>query len=196
MRYLQNLIDTNETPQSKRLAYRSEQTRNSAGGFAWAVDDWTRFERFLILGSEGGTYYVQERALTLENAAAVMQCLKTDGLRVVRTVVDISSAARAPKNDPALFALALAASPNFADSKTIAAALDALPLLARTGTHICGFAAFVENLRGWRRGLRSAIAEWYLSKPATELAYQMLKYQQRNGWSHRDLLRLSHPKAA
>jgi 60 kDa SS-A/Ro ribonucleoprotein len=27
-----------------------------------------------------------------------------------------------------------------------------------------------------------------------ELAYQLSKYQQRNGWSHRDLLRLTHPK--
>ena len=31
------------------------QVPNSAGGFAWAVDDWTRLRRFLILGSEGGT---------------------------------------------------------------------------------------------------------------------------------------------
>ncbi len=27
-----------------------------------------------------------------------------------------------------------------------------------------------------------------------KLAYQALKYQQRDGWSHRDLLRLSHPR--
>ena len=26
-------------------------------GHAWAVDDWTRLRRFLILGSEGGSYY-------------------------------------------------------------------------------------------------------------------------------------------
>ena len=163
MSYLHNLIDTQETPQTERLAHRREQARNSAGGYVWAVDDWTRLERFLILGSEGGTYYVQERALTIENAAAVMQCLKTDGLRVVRTVVDISSDARAPKSDPALFALALAASPTFADPKTISAALAALPVVARTGSHLCSFAAFVENLRGWGRSLRTAVADWYLN---------------------------------
>lgn len=28
-----------------------------------------------------------------------------------------------------------------------------------------------------------------------KLAVQLTKYQQRNGWSHRDLLRLAHPKA-
>src|SRR5262249_44921164 len=83
----------------------------------------------------------------------------------------------------------------FADAKTMAAALEALPQVARTGTHLCSFAAFVENLRGWGRGLRTAVSDWYVSKPASELAYQMLKYQSRNDWSHRDLLRLSHPKA-
>jgi 60 kDa SS-A/Ro ribonucleoprotein len=196
MRYLETLINTRETPQMAPLPHRPEQVRNAAGGYVWAVDNWTRLERFLILGSEGGTYYVQERELALENATAVMECLKTGGVRVVRTVVEISASSRAPKNDPALFVLALAASPKFADAATISAALAALPHVARTGTHLCNFAAFVENLRGWGRGLRSAVAGWYLSKPASELAYQMLKYQHRNGWSHRDLLRLSHPKAA
>jgi hypothetical protein len=30
---------------------------------------------------------------------------------------------------------------------------------------------------------------------AERLAYQAVKYQQRDGWSHRDALRLAHPKA-
>src|SRR5713226_3164110 len=196
MRYLQTLFDTLKTPQTAPLPNRPEQVMNSAGGYVWAVDNWTRLERFLILGSEGGSYYIGERELTAENATAVRECLQSDGLRVVQTVAAISVAGRAPKNDPALFVLAMAASPKFADPKTNAAALEALPRVARTGTHLCNFAAFAENLRGWGRGLRSAVADWYLGKPANELAYQMLKYQRRNGWSHRDLLRLSHPKAA
>ena len=48
-------------------------------------------------------------------------------------------------------------------------------------------------MRGWGRGLRRAVAGWYLARPVDELAYQAVKYQQRNGWSHRDLLRLAHP---
>ena len=195
MTYLKTLASLHETPQTENLLGRPEQVKNSAGGYVWAVDNWARLERFLILGSEGGTYYVAERPLTLENIAAVRESLTTDGLRVVRAVVDISASGRTPKDDPALFVLALAASPKFADAKTNAAALSALPQVARTGTHLCTFAGFVEGVRGWGRGLRSAIAEWYLAKPAGELAYQMLKYRDRAGWSHRDLLRLSHPKS-
>jgi 60 kDa SS-A/Ro ribonucleoprotein len=196
MSYLNNIIDTQKTPQTAPLPDRPEQIVNSAGGFVWAVDQWTRLERFLILGSEGGSYYIAERELTLENTNAIRECLKTDGARVVRTVVEISASGRAPKNDPALFVLGLASSPKFANAATNAAALQALPQVARTCAHLCNFAAFVDKVRGWGRGLRSAVAEWYLAKPASELAYQMIKYQQRNRWSHRDLLRLAHPKAA
>ena len=34
---------------------RSGQVPNSAGGYAWEVDDWARLRRFLILGSEVGS---------------------------------------------------------------------------------------------------------------------------------------------
>jgi 60 kDa SS-A/Ro ribonucleoprotein len=49
-------------------------------------------------------------------------------------------------------------------------------------------------MRGWGRGLRAAVARWYEEQEAGKLAYQAVKYQARDGWSHRDLLRLSHPK--
>ena len=56
---------------------------NNAGGFAYRADDWTRLDRFLILGTEGGTYYVGEATLTLQNAEVVARCLAADGERTV-----------------------------------------------------------------------------------------------------------------
>jgi 60 kDa SS-A/Ro ribonucleoprotein len=56
----------------------SSQVPNSAGGYAWQVDDWTRFDRFLILGGEGGTYYIAERDLVKENHDAIVRCIKAD----------------------------------------------------------------------------------------------------------------------
>src|SRR5262245_48206036 len=50
-------------------------------------------------------------------------------------------------------------------------------------------------MRGWGRGLRNAVAGWYVNREAGDLAHQAVKYQQRDGWSHGDLLRLAHPKA-
>ncbi|HVH12325.1 MAG TPA: TROVE domain-containing protein, partial [Longimicrobium sp.] len=179
------------TPQREPIP-GSGQVPNSAGGYAWTVTPWDRLDRFLVLGSEGGTYYIGERRLTLENARSVAECLALDGPRVVARVAEISQAGRAPKNDPALFALAMAA--GLGDEATRAAALAALPRVARTGTHLFHFLQFVGGFRGWGRGVRRAVAAWYTQKQPRELAYQLLKYPSRDGWSHRDALRLAHPK--
>jgi len=167
------------------------QAPNSAGGFAWAVDPWARLRRFLILGTERGSYYASEWTLTRKNAQAVEKCVQEDGLRAVAELVRVSTEGRAPKNDPALYALALAAGTG--DLETRRAALEALPLVARTGTHLFRFAQFVEGFRGWGRALRRAVGRWYAAQPVEALAYQAVKYRQREGVTHRDLLRLAHP---
>lgn len=169
----------------------SGQVPNSAGGFAWEIDDWARLRRFLVLGSEGGSHYAGECTLTRENAQAVERAIRDDGLRAVKQIVAVSEEGRAPKNDPALFALAMAA--GLGDEVTRRAALMALPRVARTGTHLFQFATFVEQFRGWGRSLRRAVGGWYASRPVDALAYQAVKYRQRDGVTHRDLLRLSHP---
>jgi 60 kDa SS-A/Ro ribonucleoprotein len=189
MSYLKR-IRPRRPPQSEPIL-GSGQVPNSAGGYAWAVDDWTRLRRFLVLGSEGGSYYASERTLTRENAQAVERCLAEDGPRTVAEIVRMSEDGRAPKNDPALFALAMAA--GLGDEATRTAALAALPQVARTGTHIFQFATFVEGFRGWGRSLRRAVGRWYAAQPVDALAYQAVKYRQREGVTHRDLLRLAHP---
>lgn len=184
-------ISRKVTPQSEAI-FGSGQVENAAGGYAWAVDDWKRLDRFLILGSEGGTYYITEKDLTLDNAEAVLRCVRANGPETVARIRDISSKGRAPKNDPALFALALCFAYGNEATKRLAAL--ALPDVARIGTHLFHFAEYVKQHRGWGRLLRNAVANWYLSKGIDDLAFQVVKYRQRDGWTHRDLLRLSHPK--
>jgi 60 kDa SS-A/Ro ribonucleoprotein len=193
MKNFVEFIRNRTTPPQSEPIPGSGQVPNSAGGYAWPVDDWTRLDRFLVLGSEQGTYYIQERALTKENAESVIRCIAEDGPRTVARIAEISQAGRAPKNDPAIFALALCAT--LGNDATKAAAFAALPQVCRTGTHLFHFTAYVDGMRGWGRGLRQAVAAWY-AQPAARLAYQAVKYQQRDGWSHRDLLRLAHPKPA
>lgn len=183
-------IGTKVTPQSEPILGEA-QVRNNAGGFVYQVDKWAQLQRFLILGTEGGTYYVKERPLTIDNAENVVACVKEDGVRAVGIIVEISQSGRAPKNTPALFALAVAAS--MGDVETKRTAFTVLPMVARIGTHLFEFLTFVQQFRGWGRGLRRAIPAWYTSKDADALAYQMLKYRQRGGWSQRDVLRKAHP---
>ncbi len=183
-------FDTRETSQLQPIP-GSTQVENSAGGFSWEVDDWVMLDRFLILGTEGGSYYATERKLTVENAEAVLRCVKADGLRTVNRIVEISDSGRAPKNDPALFALAIAA--GLGNDATRKAALDALPKVARIGTHLFTFLENVQAFRGWGRGLRRAVGNWYNEKDVAAAALQIVKYRQRNKWTHRDALRLASP---
>lgn len=191
---MSNYLRDAVAPATQREQARPDQVVNNAGGYVFQVDDWARLHRFMILGSEGGTYYASERKLTKDNAAVVQRLIATDGVGLVRRVVELSESGRAPKNDPAILALAMAA--KLGDAATRAAALGAVARVCRIGTHLYHFAAFVNQLGGWGRGTRSAIAGWFNGKPVNDLAYQLVKYQQRDGWSARDLLRLAHVKPA
>lgn len=176
------------TPQSQPIP-GTKQVKNSASGFAWKVDCWTRLDRFLILGSEKGFYYASERELTIQNADCILECAQADAARTINRIVEISDGGRAPKNDPAIFALALIAGEKGDAGK---AALDAMPKVCRIGTHLFQFIEAIKARRGFGRKVREAVAAWYLDKTPEALAYQVTKYQQRNGWSHKDVLRLCH----
>ena len=167
---------------------------NSAGGHSYPVDDMTRLRRFLILGSEGGSYYADERKLTLENAAAVKRCIENDGPKAVYEIAYISRHGRAPKAGPPLFALAMAATYGHLGTRELA--FGYLPQMARTGSQLQMFIDYIGTMRGWGRGLRRAVGEWYTRRPVKQAVYQTVKYRQRYNWTHRDLLRKAHPKAA
>lgn len=183
-RYAQ-MVSSRVTPQNEQA--HPDQQENNAGGFSFALDHWGRLERFLILGAEGGTYYVDERKLVKQNYASLKKCLDENGPKTVEKIVAVSEGGRAPKNDPAIFALAVAA--GHSNPETRKAALAAIPKVCRIGTHLFDFCTSVQEFRGWGRGLRSAVAQWYINKQEHQLGLQVAKYRQRNGWTHRDVLR-------
>ncbi len=184
-------VSTRATPQRQRTPGRTDEVQNAEGGFVHAVSDWDRLDRFLILGSEGGTFYVGESELTKDNANITLQLIKQDGLRVVNRIVEISQESRAHKNDAALFVLAACA--KLGNEQTRKLAYDVMPQVARIGTHLFQFAQFIQAFGGWGRATKRAFQKWYNDKDPDKLAYQLLKYRQRDGWSHRDILRLTHP---
>ncbi len=183
-------ISTRVTPQGQPA--RADQVKNNAGGFVFEISDLERLRRFLTFGVEGRTYYVTQKALTRQHATFILRMAASDPRLVVDEVVAISTAGRAPKQNPALFALAVVA--GTANDEGRAYALRHLNAVARTGTHLAQFATYIQQFRGWGRALRRAISQWYLDKTPEALAYQVLKYRNRDGWTHRDLLRQAHPE--
>jgi 60 kDa SS-A/Ro ribonucleoprotein len=180
-----------KTPQTEQA--RPDQVLNNAGGYVFAVDLWTRLDRFVLLGSEANTYYVDAKTLTKDNYNAVIECVKVDGLRTVNRIVELSVSGRAKKNTPAVFALAVCAI--FGDKMTKEAAFRKMPEVARTGTDFFGFIDSYKQLDGGFGSVaRKGIAAWYMDKDISDAAYQIIKYRQRDGWTHLDALRLSHAK--
>lgn len=184
-------VSTRKTPQTEKAD--SRQVKNHQGGYVFEVEDIARAKRFLILGSEGGTFYQKPRDLTIENAGVIQRLAETDHTALVDLIVDVSTRGLAPRQQPALFALAIAASVQDAEARKYA--LDHLPQVARTASTLFTFINYVQNFRGWSRGLRTAVSRWYTDRPAPALGYQMVKYRSRDGWTHNDLLRRAHPKA-
>lgn len=178
--------------QTVRTPGRNDEVKNNAGGFVFKVSDQDRLERFLILGTDGATYYVNAKDQTTKSVAFLKTQIKTvEGERnVVDTIVDVSVNARAYKNSPALFALAFV----LAEGNDKAYARAAVNKVVRTGTHLFEFAGYIDSLGGWGRAKRGAIADWYTGRDADQLAYQAVKYRQREGWTHRDLMRKAHPE--
>lgn len=174
----------------------SRQVLNNAGGFVYQVDAFERLARFLVLGAEGGTYYQSEKDLTVKNGNNVLGCLKADGDtgdRTVSTIIDFWNNDRAPKPNPIMFALALAATKGGIANRALLR--NKFNETVRTGYHLFRFIHYVNEFRGWGRYLKNLVRDWYVRKTPAQVAFQAAKYQQREGWSHRDVLRLAHVKS-
>jgi 60 kDa SS-A/Ro ribonucleoprotein len=159
----------------------SGQVKNSAGGYSFQLPIWQVLNRFLILGAEGATYYSDERKMQRENTGNLSACIKEDGVRAVGIIREISLAGRAPKNDPAIFALALAVVEG--DEETRAAAYRAVSDVCRTGTHLFQFEKDLKELgrNSASSGMKSCYRRWLTELPIDKLALQLIKYRQREG---------------
>jgi 60 kDa SS-A/Ro ribonucleoprotein len=195
---------------------REDQVQNNCGAYVYQVTPWQRLERFLILGCEApafeskgvteakeearraaqtrgmATMYQSERALTRENAAVVLECAKLDPERTVQIVTEISHQGRAAKQSPGIFALALLASCDSSVARK--EALAALPAVCRTASTLFEFISIADGMRGWGSSFRNAVASWYTDANVGSVAWQMMKYRNRNGWNHKDVLRKAHPQ--
>jgi 60 kDa SS-A/Ro ribonucleoprotein len=115
---------------------------------------------------------------------------------------------RAPKNRPALFALAAAFT--FGDPAARQAAKGALAEVARTTDHLASFFGYYKNLggkpsRSWTapvmgRAARGMFASWFLAGDVDRVAWRACKARQRRtpageAFDLRDVLRIAHPKA-
>jgi 60 kDa SS-A/Ro ribonucleoprotein len=169
------------------------QIQNNAGGYSYEVDKFSLLKRFLILGSENGTYYVKQEKLTAEHCKNLDSCLKEDGLKTLDVVREVALSGAAPKQDAIIFTLARAISVGDLETRRKAASLG-LEIL-KTATMFFQFLEEVKFMRGiGGRIVHRMLQDWYDSKSADEIAYQLVKYGNRNNWNHKSVLRVAKPK--
>ena len=167
--------------------------KNHDGGAVYVIPDLDRAKRFLIIGSDGGTYYQSERDITRENVDVLRRLAADHPVEFVDLIRDVSVRGLAPKLDPQLFALAICtATPGPARAE----AFRLFPVIVRTGGHLLTWAKYHKVLggkvgRSWRR----AVSQWYTERSFDGLAYQLAKYKQREGWAQKDLIDMSHALA-
>lgn len=195
------------TPQSQPIPGReAEMVKNDAGGYVFFKDVWTRLADFLVLGTEGGTYYADERKHTLRNVKSVADAIALDGVRAVGMAVGYSTSRppRAPRNHPALYVVGVALVTG--DVQTRRAAADAVPKVARTVDHLAHLFGYAKGAGGVGAAgsVSSTVAHrawvnWFRSGTPDQIAYKLLKYPQRktgDGEPFRpgDLLRMAKPR--
>ena len=186
--------------------YDINQVLNDAGGYVWKLSTLEHVNRYLVLGGakDMGNYYRQSSDVNLECALSVLKMIRdpdaSQFVQLCALLKAVSVGGRAPKQEPVLLSLAAA----IVFAKTPAEkqiAFETMKECVRIPTHMFMLAGFVRDLsmskpekkgKGWGAGFRKAISHYYTSRNGRDLAFQMTKYQNREGWTHADIIRMIH----
>jgi hypothetical protein len=183
-----------------------DQVLNCSGGYVWKLSAIEHVNRYLVLGGakDMGNYYKQADDVSHECALSVLQMIRSPDASQFIQLCDllkaVSVGGRAPKQEPVL--LSVAAAIVFAkNAKEKEIAFETAKACIRIPTHMFMLAGFVRDLsmakpqnkgKGWGTGFRRTMAHYYLSHTGRELAFHMTKYQNREGWTHADMIRMLH----
>lgn len=187
------------------------QTLNSCKKVVYKLDDLARLKRFMFLGSEKSTLYINKNDLTKENLICLENLLVQERYDDILNVI-IEFKDRSFKKDYLLYVLARCCSIKLSQH-TSDWGVDNIPKdfkadCFKLTSDICGIPThlflFIElyeainkrlyNTTGWNSYMKRMVSSWYNSKSVKDLMYHITKYQNRNNWTHRDVLRLTHIK--
>jgi hypothetical protein len=191
-------------PQTCKL--NIDQVLNCSGGYVWKLTTIEHVNRYLVLGGakDMGNYYKQADDVSCECALSVLQMIRSPDpsqfVQLCDLLKAVSLGGRAPKQEPVLLSVAAAiVFAKNAQEKEIA--FETAKACIRIPTHLFMLAGFVRDLsmakpqnkgKGWGTGFRRTMAHYYISHTGRELAFHMTKYQNREGWTHADMIRMLH----
>jgi hypothetical protein len=179
------------------------QIANNAGGYSFPLPLEQEWMRYLIIGSksDNGSFYQCGGAIATTISKCIMAAVSSPATcaHLIRDIVDVSVNARAPKQEMTMMSLA-AAIVFPPDNACKAQALAAINQVCRIPTHLFMLVQYIRDLsqdkktpgKGFGKGVRRALTEYYTSRNGLELAILVTKYKNREGWTHEDLISLLH----
>ena len=178
------------TPQTQPIPGREVEMRQGrSGGFMFDAGIWKMLRRCLLIGTDQSTYYAGKKELTEDFVTVVRQAIAENPNKVAEEIL-YASDGRAINNSTPIFALVLLSMGEAPEAKK--AFREIFPQVVRTGSHFYEWLSYTKSLRGFGKVVREVGKTWLSREDVKGLAYQLLKYQQRQGFSHRDALRLFH----
>ena len=203
MQHLKQYINNNFVSEREILS--------SGGKVVYKVNDIERLKRFIFLGSENGTLHITKDTLTKQNLDCLERLLKEKKYTEISNVIN-EYQNKVYKKDYILFVLARCCSiktdliNKMLDQNDESFKVRCFELtfeLCKIPTNLFMFIELYEtvnkamyNTTGWNTKLKRMITKWYNTKSLKDLMYHITKYQNRNNWTHRDVLRLSHVKTS
>lgn len=180
------------TPQTQPIPGReSEMIQGRSGGWMFNAGIWQMLRRCLLIGTAQNTYYAGKKELTEDFVAVLQQAIAENPSKVAEEIL-YASDGRAINNSAPILALVLLSMGETPEAKQ--AFQEIFPQVVRTGSHFYEWLNYTKSLRGFGKIVREVGKTWLSREDVKGLAYQLLKYQQRQGFSHRDALRLFHVK--
>ncbi len=176
---------------------------NSCGLEVFQISDITQVKRFLSLGSENGSYYIREQELTDICILSIERILDTDKRdTLLKLIEDYTYNKKCKKQDPLIYLLARCCTYKASNSEYLDFRRNAYKLVTKVCTiptllfKFCKYCKVFYNKysksNGWNNLHKNAISEWYKTKNPHTLIYQITKYKDREGYTHKDILRLAH----
>ncbi len=182
----------NQTPQNKAIPGReAEMIRGRSGGYMFEAGIWQTLRRCLLIGTANSTYYAGKRELTDDFANTLKGAIALDPQRVAQEIV-YASDGRAINNSAPILALVLLSMGSTAVAKQ--SFIEIFPQVVRTASHFYEWLSYTKSMRGFGKVIKQVGTAWLSREDVKGLAYQLLKYQQRHGFTNRDALRLFHVK--
>jgi len=187
-----NLVSGDETVSATDYipGRKNEMKKNLAGGVSFKANDFVALRRWLLTGSFSNFFYESSRKNTNENLDTLLNCIQQDPEKVASEIVYASNTGTMASQHTCILALVHLSN---GEDKAKQQFRSIFNNVVRTASHLYEFVSYAKKVRGMGKTIHKAIKGWIETKDTKGLEYQFLKYQQREGFANRDILRLFKP---